>query len=84
MIGACSQGQRLFLHILMSPKGGWEPAWKKTKSLGSVLGCAWLNVSGQEVRRRGLTVIPASPSGKWSFRLWMFGSGKHLLAGKGL
>lgn len=83
-IGARSQGQRLILHLLMSPKAGWEPAWEKTKLLGLVSGYAWLNVSGQEVRGRGLMVLPASPSGKWGFRLWMFGSGKDLLAGRRL
>lgn len=68
----------------VSKKAGWEPTWEKTKLLGSVSGCAWLNVSGQEVWRRCLTVLPASPSGEWGFRLWMFGGSKHLLAGRGL
>lgn len=80
--GTRSQGQRLRLHLLMSPKAGREPAGKKTKMLGSVLGCVWLDASGQEVRRRAPLVLPALPSPPRE--LQMFDDGSREWRGAGL
>ena len=65
-------------------KSGLGARLEENQVAGLGLGCAWLNVSEQEVRRRGLMVPPASPSGRPGFTLWRLGSGNHHLAGKGL
>lgn len=46
-------------------KSGLGARLKETKLLGLVLGCAWLNISGQEVNERDLLVLPVPPCAKW-------------------